>query len=125
MTPARILIADDNAHSRELLRTILGNDGYDVLDYGNGEDLLAAARESVPDLILLDLRMPRLNGFEAAAALRSLPALAHCPVVAFTASAMQGDRERILAAGFDEYLPKPVNLPELRRVVARLLSTKI
>ena len=119
---ARILIADDNPRSRELLRTVLEQDGYEVLEFANGDDALLGAHQYLPDLILLDIRMPGRSGFEVASVLRSLPALARSPIVALTASAMQGDRERILSSGFDEYLPKPIHLPELRRLVTKLIS---
>lgn len=123
-TQALILIADDNPRSRELLRTVLEQDGYEVLEYADGEAALLGAQQYVPDLILLDIRMPGRNGFEVAAALRCVPSLARLPIVALTASAMQGDRERILSSGFDEYLPKPIHLPELRLLVTKLIRDR-
>lgn len=115
-----VLIADDNPRSRELLRTVLEHDGYTVLECANGNDALITAERYRPDLILLDLRMPGRDGFQVLSALRAIPELANSPVVALTASAMLGDRERILCAGFTEHLSKPVHVSDLRRVVAQL-----
>lgn len=116
-----IMIADDNAHSRELLRTVLEQDGYEVVDFKDGNSIVAAARRQTPALILLDLKMPGLDGFQTLSVLQSMSFDSVVPVVALTASAMQGDRERILAMGFAEYLPKPVHLPKLRQAVNRLV----
>jgi CheY-like chemotaxis protein len=120
-----VLIADDNPRSRELLRTVLEQDGYVVLEYTNGTDALAAAKRHKPDLMLLDLRMPGHDGFEVLSGVRAMPHLSSSPVVALTASAMRGDRERILAAGFTEYLSKPIHVAELRRVLAELIGSRL
>ena len=119
-----VLIADDSPHSRELLRTVLENDGYAVVEYPNGKDAFAGAQQHKPDLMLLDLKMPGKDGSEVVSDIRASPDLAHVPVVALTASAMKGDRERILSAGFTEYLSKPVHVSDLRRIVAQLTDRK-
>ena len=116
-----ILIADDRASSRELLRTVLERADYEVLEAEDGEQALAQARSGHPDLILLDLQMPGLDGFGVLAELRADPQFKKLPVLALTASAMRGDREKILAAGFTEYLAKPAGPEALRETVARLL----
>jgi len=116
-----ILIADDRASSRELLRTVLERSGYEVLEAEDGQQALAEARSGHPDLVLLDLQMPGLDGFGVLAALREDPRFRDLPVVALTASAMRGDREKILAAGFTDYLAKPAGAEMLRETVARLL----
>jgi CheY-like chemotaxis protein len=124
-TPPRrhqILIADDRASSRELLRLVLERAGYEVLEAEDGQVALERARAEIPDLVLLDLQMPVLDGYQVLAALRSDPRFATLPVLALTASAMRGDRERILEAGFTDYLAKPAGPEILRETVARLLQ---
>jgi two-component system cell cycle response regulator DivK len=118
----RILIADDKATSRELLRTVLENQGYAVIEASNGEEALGKTRSDAPDLILLDLQMPKRNGYEVLGELRKEPAYAKLPIIALTASAMQGDREKALAAGFTAYLTKPVTLSTIRTEIRRLLD---
>jgi two-component system chemotaxis response regulator CheY len=118
-----ILIADDRASSRELLRTVLERAGYAVIEAEDGEQALERARTGNPDLILLDLQMPRLDGYAVLAALRQEPPFRKLPVLALTASAMRGDREKILEAGFTDYLAKPAGPEILRETVARLLGT--
>lgn len=119
----RILIADDKATSRELLRTVLENQGYSVVEASNGQEALEKTRSEAPDLILLDLQMPIRSGYEVLGELRKLPAYAKLPIVALTASAMQGDREKALAAGFTGYLAKPVTLATIRTEIRRLLDS--
>jgi len=118
----KILIADDQAHSRELLRIVLESEGYDVVEACDGAEALVKTRQQPPDLVLLDLQMPVLNGFEVARILRSELQFAMIPVVALTASAMHGDREKALEAGFTGYIAKPVRVAVLRTEVARLLQ---
>ncbi|MGB6130768.1 MAG: response regulator [Acidobacteriaceae bacterium] len=117
-----ILIADDRPSSRELLRTVLERSGYDVVEAGDGEEALDQARERHPDLILLDLQMPKLDGYGVLAELRREARFRDLPICALTASAMRGDREKILAAGFTDYLSKPAGPELLRETVARLLG---
>src|SRR5712691_2813635 len=110
----KILIADDKATSRELVRTVLEKSGYEVFEAGTGTEAVRCAREVKPDLIILDLHMPELDGFGAIRELRGDAGFAETPIVALTASAMQGDRERALAAGFTAYIAKPIGLGTLR-----------
>jgi CheY-like chemotaxis protein len=119
----KILIADDKATSRELIRTVLGTSEYAITEAGDGNEALRCARETQPDLIILDLHMPGLDGFGVATELRRDERFERTPIMALTASAMQGDRERALAAGFTSYITKPIRLPHLRREVARLLES--
>jgi len=116
-----VLVADDKPTGRELVRTVLENTGYTVIEAGDGVEALRCARESHPDLIILDLHMPGLDGFGVIEELRRDPRFAATPVVALTASAMQGDRERALTAGFTGYITKPIRLQLLRGEVERLL----
>lgn len=118
----RVLVADDRAASRELIRTVLEADGYDVHEAVDGLDAVRRATECNPALIILDLQMPGLSGFEALAKLREDERFSSTPVLALTASAMHGDRERALAAGFTSYITKPVSLMSLRAELKRILD---
>jgi two-component system, cell cycle response regulator DivK len=118
----RILIVEDKASSRELLRAVLENQGYAVREAADGEEALQKARAEPPDLILLDLQMPIRSGYDVLKELRAEPRFAAIPIVAVTASAMQGDREKALAAGFNGYLTKPLPLHNLRSEIQRLLQ---
>ena len=118
-----ILIVDDRATSRELLRTVLEKQGYAVTEAADGEEALQKVRAESPHLVLLDLQMPVRDGYEVLRELRQDPRFAALPIIAITASAMQGDRERALAAGFTAYLAKPVALSQLREEIQRLLPS--
>lgn len=117
----RILIVEDKATSRELLRTVLENQGHIVVEASDGEEALQQLAQAAPDLVFLDLHLPGRNGYEVLKAIRDDHRLANLPVVALTASAMQGDREKALAAGFTGYIAKPVGPAQLRDEVNRLL----
>jgi CheY-like chemotaxis protein len=121
-TVTRVLIADDKPTGRELVRTVLENGGYEVFEASDGIEALDLAHRLRPDLIILDLHMPGLDGFGVIKELRLDPYFATVPVVALTASAMQGDRQRALSAGFTGYITKPVSLKVLRAEVERLLA---
>jgi DNA-binding response OmpR family regulator len=118
----RILIVEDDEKSRRLLTDVLQYHGFAVCAAPTGEDALADARRSCPDAALLDIQLPGLSGFEVLAQLRAESAGAHLPVIAVTASVMDQDRKKILAAGFDAYVPKPVNIRELVTILNELLS---
>jgi CheY-like chemotaxis protein len=118
----KILIAEDNAVNRELLRELLEMRGYTVVEACDGEETLRMIEQTQPDLLLLDIGMPVLDGFAVVRKIRENPRLASLPVVAVTAYAMQGDRERILNSNFDGYLSKPVNSRSLAEELDRLLS---
>lgn len=117
----KLLVADDKATSRELIRSVLEDCGYAITEASDGIEALRYAREIEPDLIILDLHMPGVDGFGVLAELRRDGRFAATPIMALTASAMQGDRERALAAGFDSYVSKPIPLPTLRAEVERLV----
>jgi CheY-like chemotaxis protein len=119
----KILVADDRPASRELIRAVLESSGYIVYEASDGREAVDLARSARPDLLILDLHMPKLDGIGAVAELRAETGFATVPMVALTASAMQGDRERALAAGFTEYVTKPINLNLLRSQLARLLHS--
>ena len=117
-----ILVADDTPSSRELIRDVLENIGFIVLEAADGNEALHQARSARPDLILLDLHMPHLDGFGVIQELRRSTEFDHTPIVALTASAMQGDRERAMSAGFTAYIAEPIGLSTLRSEIVRLLS---
>jgi len=117
-----ILIADDKPTGRELVRTVLENSGYSVIEAADGPEALQLARETAPDLIILDLHMPIIDGFGVIQQLRSDAKFQETPVVALTASAMQGDRERAMSLGFTGYITKPIRLVTLRNEIERLLK---
>jgi CheY-like chemotaxis protein len=118
----RILVVEDDEKSRRLLADVLGFHGFEVIAVETGERGLEAARHARPDAALLDIERPGITGFALLEALRMRPATAGIPILAVTASVMDQDRTRILAAGFDAYVPKPVNIRELADLLNRLLA---
>jgi two-component system, cell cycle response regulator len=119
-----ILVADDNMANRELICAILERRGYRVLNAADGQDALQFLQSESPDMILLDIHMPRLDGYGLLERLRQVPRLAGRPMVAVTASAMAGDEERALAAGFTAYLAKPYEVDDVVGLVDRLLNNE-
>jgi len=119
----KILLADDNLPSRELMREILETSGHRVMEAVNGRDALDLVHQNRPDLVFLDLQMPVMDGFRVIQELRNDIRFRRLPVVAVTASAMLGDRERAIAAGFDSYIAKPINLGEVRKQIESLSSS--
>lgn len=117
----RILIADDQPVGRELLRTVLECAGCEVVEAVNGDEALAMALAVAPDLIVLDIHMPGRDGISVVSELRRDPRFAATPVIAVTATAMKGDRQKGLDAGFSEYLTKPVPIATLRQIIERFL----
>jgi two-component system cell cycle response regulator DivK len=117
-----ILIVEDNARNMKLVRDVLNHVGYRTLEAATAEDGLALARAEHPGLVLMDVQLPGMDGVEALERLRADPATAAVRVVALTAFAMKEDRERFLAAGFDGYLEKPLDVRELPGQVAAALA---
>ncbi len=120
----QILVADDKAGGRELIRAIMAHSGYTVIEAANGAEALACARASDPDLIILDIYMPGLDGFAVLTELRRDEKFKSTPVIALTACAMAGDDERANAAGFNIYLAKPISIAVLRKEMLRFLELK-
>jgi two-component system, cell cycle response regulator DivK len=118
----KVLVADDKDTGRELVRTVLERSGHQVFEASNGEQAVAEARRIHPDLIILDIHMPGLDGFGVIETLRREEAFKAIPIIALTASAMMGDRERAIASGFTGYITKPIRLDALRAEVERLLA---
>ena len=113
MMPHRILIVEDNTNNRSLFRDILTFHGYEISTAADGQEGVALARELMPDLILMDIQMPLMDGLTAGGILKGDPATSGLKIIALTSFAMQGDREKFLAAGFDGYLSKPISTREL------------
>jgi two-component system, cell cycle response regulator DivK len=123
VTPdALVLIVEDNPRNLKLVRDVLRHAGYRTIEAATAEDGIALASSWDPDLVLMDIQLPGMDGMEALAHLRADPATADIPVVAVTAFAMKADRERLLRFGFDGYLEKPLNVRELPDQVADLLA---
>ncbi len=117
-----ILIVEDNPANLKLARVVLEKAGYAVLEAMDAETGLALAREQRPDLILMDIQLPGMDGLTATSELKRNPATAAIPVIALTAHAMKGDEEKIREAGCDGYLAKPFRYPDLLERVAAMLS---
>jgi two-component system, cell cycle response regulator DivK len=117
VTGEQVLIAEDNEKSMKLFRDVLRAKGYRTLEATTGGEALGLATEHAPDLVLMDIQLPDLDGVQALHRLRANPRTATIPVLALTAQAMRGDRERFLAEGFDGYVSKPVNVRELIGIV--------
>jgi two-component system cell cycle response regulator DivK len=109
----QILVVEDNEKNMKLFRDVLEASGYRLLEATTGEEALSLAAAHDLDLVLLDIQLPDIDGVETLRRLRADTRTAGTPVLALTAQAMQGDRERFLEAGFDGYLPKPVDVLEL------------
>jgi two-component system cell cycle response regulator DivK len=120
----KILIVEDNPPNMRLMEMILRGKGYTLLKATDGEEALDVALRGQPDLIVMDVQLPKLNGLEATRRLRQIPVFSHIPIIALTAYAMKGDKERIINAGCDAYLSKPINTRELPLVIAEVLQRR-
>jgi len=120
--PEKILIVEDNPQSMRLMEMLLRSKGYTLFKAMDGEEALNMVARERPDLVMMDIQLPKMNGLEVTRRLREDPAFSHTPIIAVTAYSMKGDRERVLEAGCDAYLSKPINTRELPRMVAEILS---
>ena len=118
----RILVADDDAANRLLVREVLSPLNHEIVEAGDGREALEKIREDLPDLVLLDIQMPKLDGFAVLKEIRKDSRLAAIRVIALTALAMPGDRGKTLEAGFDGHMPKPISPLALREEVKKLLG---
>jgi CheY-like chemotaxis protein len=119
---ARILLVEDNELNRDMISRRLARHGLEVLTAVDGTEGLEMAITLQPDLVLLDMSLPGLTGWQVVERIRKTPNIDHTPVIALTAHAISGDRERILQAGCDEYESKPVNMPRLLEKIHALLD---
>ena len=117
-----ILIVEDNEKNMKLVRDVLRVKGYDTIEAATAEEGIRLAILRHPDLVLMDIQLPGMNGIEARGVLRADPATAAIPVIAVTASVMQQDRSQITEAGFDGYVGKPINLKEFLDAVRAILE---
>ena len=124
MTDYRILIVEDNERNLKLVRDVLQFAGYDVVEARSGEQGVVLAKECFPDLVLMDIQLPHMDGVEALHRLRDSAETRAVPVVALTAFAMREDREQALRAGFDGYLEKPISVRDLPGQVLHFLDGK-
>ncbi len=120
--PVTILYVEDNPQNLRLVRKILGSAGYQVIEATDGASGLRAIYDQQPDLVLMDVNLPDTDGLEITRQVRATPELANTRIIALTANAMHGDRERCLEAGCDGYIPKPITKAELLNTVAYTLQ---
>ena len=125
MSGEMILIVEDQPLNRKLVRDVLQAKGYRTIEAETGEDGVLAAHDHVPALILMDIQLPGISGIEALRMLREDPVTRTIPVIAVTASAMQQNQREILAAGFDGYLPKPINIASFLEAVRKKLDERV
>jgi two-component system cell cycle response regulator DivK len=123
MAHDQLLVVDDHPINMKLISFLLELEGYEVRTAGSGSEALAILESYRPRLILMDLQMPGMNGFELTQQLKAAPATKDIIIIAVTAYAMKGDEQRARAAGCDDYITKPIDNDELPRLVARLLQT--
>jgi len=119
---ATILYIEDNEQNMRLIRKILTGAGYRVIEASTGLEGVALAARERPQIILMDINLPDIDGLEATARLKASPELAWIPIIALTANVMHGDRERFIAAGCDGYIPKPITKAEVLGTIQRVLS---
>jgi two-component system cell cycle response regulator DivK len=118
-----ILYVEDNPDNRLLIRRVLLAEGFAVLEADSAAKAIEIVRQQIPDLILMDINMPGVDGYTLTARLKGLPGLARTPIIALTANVMKGDRERTLEAGCDGYIQKPVDVDTLSEQINRFLVT--
>jgi two-component system cell cycle response regulator DivK len=119
-----ILIVEDNEKNLKLVRDVLQYKGYQTIEAGTGEDAVRLAKARIPDLVLMDIQLPGMDGITALGQLRADPATRAIPVIAVTASAMTHDRKKIMAAGFDGYQSKPIKVKEFMDAVREMLDRR-
>ena len=121
MLPEKILIVEDNPQNMKVVEMTLRPHGYSLIKATNGEEALMAVSREEPDLVIMDVQIPKIDGLEVTRKLRRMPAFSHIPIIAVTAYAMKGDKEKAIEAGCDAYLSKTVDTRELPKVVAEML----
>ena len=119
--PKKILIVEDDPKSMKVMLMVLRPHGYTLLEATDGEEALEIAVRDKPDLILMDMQLPKMSGLEVTRRLRQMPAFNHTLIIAVTASAMKGDEEKMIEAGCDVDVSKPINTRELPKVIAEMM----
>ena len=120
-----ILVVEDNERNRKLMRTILEFRGYEVVDLEDGEPALGTAKARKPVLVLMDIELPKLDGISALGQLRADPETASIPVIAVTASVTPSERDRVVAAGFNAYISKPIDVTSFGEMVDRVVKAGV
>ena len=120
----KILIVEDNPQNMKVVAMLLGSRDYALLKAVDGEQAMNMATRERPDLILMDMQLPRLSGLEVTRRLRKMPVFDHVPIIALTAYAMKGDKDRFIEAGCDAYLPKPISTRELLKMITEMLPQR-
>lgn len=118
----KILVVEDNDRNRRLIKILLESKGYEVIEAVTGEDALSYLRKERPDVILIDIQLPKMDGLTLTRKLKEQQETKDIPVIAVTAYAMKGDRERVLEAGCDAYISKPVDTRELPQIIAKFIG---
>jgi two-component system, cell cycle response regulator DivK len=124
MTTIHVLLVEDNLDNRDMMQFLLERAGYVVSTANTGLEALATAHREKPDIILMDLSMPEMDGWTAAQELKKDPLLANIPLIAVTAHTLPGDRRKVLDSGFDSYMSKPINVRMFDVMVAKVLDEK-
>ena len=119
-----ILIVEDEPKNMKLLRDLLQRFGYEILEASDGEQGVKSAGEKMPDLILMDIMMPKMDGLEATRIIKADIKTKHIPVIALTSYAMKGDREKAIEAGCDGYIAKPIDIKEVLKTIETYLTVK-
>jgi CheY-like chemotaxis protein len=120
----RVLLVEDNYDNFEMVRFLLERADYTVVGARNGREAVTAARELKPDVILMDLSLPEMDGWEAAREIKSDPEISGIPLIALTAHTLPGDRQKAMEAGFDNYISKPINVPAFYDIVNAIFKGK-
>lgn len=120
----RVLLVEDNYDNFEMVRFLLERADYTVIGARTGREAVKSARENKPDLILMDLSLPEMDGWEAAHEIKNDPEIAHIPLIALTAHTLPGDRKKAMEAGFDNYISKPIDVPTFYEIVSAIFSDK-
>jgi two-component system cell cycle response regulator DivK len=124
MTKATILYVEDNADNRTLVRRVLMADDYVFAEAGNATEALETINKQHPDLILMDINMPDMDGYTLTMQIKNMPGLQNVPIIALTANVMRGDREKSLEAGCDGYIQKPIDIDTLTQTIERYLRKR-
>ena len=119
-----ILYVEDNADNRLLVRRVLLAEDYSMLEARNAHEALHVLKTELPDLILMDINMPDMDGYTLTAKIKSMPGLERVPILALTANVMRGDKEKTLEAGCDGYIQKPLDVDQLTREIERFLTRR-
>ena len=122
--PNKILLVEDNPVNMRLIKLTLKNDNYEFVEAVNGEEALTQADSHLPDLIVLDIQIPKIDGYEVARRLKNDERTKHIPIIALTAHAMKGDEEKIINSGCDMYVSKPFDTQKFKTLVQSLLESK-